>query len=175
MEHDLRLRAAARAIFDACYPSDDWSRSGSTRLSGSERSTIARLWAPLNKLAPSLPARANNWRCPFSPKIMGGWRSQDTCRPLPGRGPGPCHLSRLQGHRGLGARRADQRGAAERRKHRMACRAIGDQMPSSLCGPVDRPPAYAIGQAAGATARASSCADQSFTADSARGREALFA
>jgi len=25
MQHDLRLRAAARAIFDACYPSDDWS------------------------------------------------------------------------------------------------------------------------------------------------------
>ena len=25
MQHDVRLRAAARAIFDACYPSDDWS------------------------------------------------------------------------------------------------------------------------------------------------------
>lgn len=25
MHHDMRLRAAARAIFDACYPSDDWS------------------------------------------------------------------------------------------------------------------------------------------------------
>lgn len=25
MQHDLRLRAAARAIYDACYPSDDWS------------------------------------------------------------------------------------------------------------------------------------------------------
>lgn len=28
MEHDLQLRAAARAIFDACYPSDDWSPLG---------------------------------------------------------------------------------------------------------------------------------------------------
>ena len=25
MQQDVRLRAAARAIFDACYPSDDWS------------------------------------------------------------------------------------------------------------------------------------------------------
>jgi len=25
MQHDVRLRAAARAIFDACYPSEDWS------------------------------------------------------------------------------------------------------------------------------------------------------
>lgn len=25
MQHDVRLRAAVRAIFDACYPSDDWS------------------------------------------------------------------------------------------------------------------------------------------------------
>ena len=25
MKHDVRLRAATRAIFDACYPSDDWS------------------------------------------------------------------------------------------------------------------------------------------------------
>ena len=25
MQHDVRLRAAARVIFDACYPSDDWS------------------------------------------------------------------------------------------------------------------------------------------------------
>ena len=25
MRHDVRLRAAARAIFDTCYPSDDWS------------------------------------------------------------------------------------------------------------------------------------------------------
>jgi hypothetical protein len=25
MQHDLCLRAAARAIYDACYPSDDWS------------------------------------------------------------------------------------------------------------------------------------------------------
>lgn len=24
MRHDPRLRAAARAIYDACYPSDDW-------------------------------------------------------------------------------------------------------------------------------------------------------
>ncbi len=28
MEHDLLLRAAARAIYDACYPSDDWSPIG---------------------------------------------------------------------------------------------------------------------------------------------------
>ena len=28
MQHDVRLRAAARAIFDACYPSDDWSPVG---------------------------------------------------------------------------------------------------------------------------------------------------
>lgn len=28
MEHDLRLRAAARAIYDACYPSDDWAPVG---------------------------------------------------------------------------------------------------------------------------------------------------
>lgn len=25
MQHDVRLRAAARAIFAACYPSEDWS------------------------------------------------------------------------------------------------------------------------------------------------------
>lgn len=25
MQHDVRLRAATQAIFDACYPSDDWS------------------------------------------------------------------------------------------------------------------------------------------------------
>lgn len=25
MRHDLRLREAVRAIFEACYPSDDWS------------------------------------------------------------------------------------------------------------------------------------------------------
>jgi hypothetical protein len=25
MQHDVRLRAAARAIFDACYPSEEWS------------------------------------------------------------------------------------------------------------------------------------------------------
>ena len=25
MQHDVRLRAAARVIFDACYPSEDWS------------------------------------------------------------------------------------------------------------------------------------------------------
>lgn len=28
MEHDLRLRATARAIFDACYPTEDWSPAG---------------------------------------------------------------------------------------------------------------------------------------------------
>lgn len=28
MEHDLRLRAAARAIYDACYPSEDWAPVG---------------------------------------------------------------------------------------------------------------------------------------------------
>jgi hypothetical protein len=28
MQHDLQLRAAARAIFDACYPTDDWSPTG---------------------------------------------------------------------------------------------------------------------------------------------------
>lgn len=25
MEHDLRLRAAARAIYDTCYPSEEWT------------------------------------------------------------------------------------------------------------------------------------------------------
>ncbi len=25
MQHDPRLRAAARAIYDSCYPSDDWA------------------------------------------------------------------------------------------------------------------------------------------------------
>lgn len=28
MEHDLQLRAAARAIYDACYPSEDWAPVG---------------------------------------------------------------------------------------------------------------------------------------------------
>ncbi|WP_022687197.1 hypothetical protein [Sphingomonas phyllosphaerae] len=28
MEHDLLLRAAARAIYDACYPSDEWAPVG---------------------------------------------------------------------------------------------------------------------------------------------------
>lgn len=28
MEHDLLLRAAALAIYDACYTSDDWSPVG---------------------------------------------------------------------------------------------------------------------------------------------------
>ncbi|GGP00700.1 hypothetical protein EV664_1235 [Stakelama pacifica] len=25
MQHDLQLRAAAREIYDACYPGDEWS------------------------------------------------------------------------------------------------------------------------------------------------------
>jgi len=25
MQHDLQLRAAARVIYDACYPSEDWA------------------------------------------------------------------------------------------------------------------------------------------------------
>jgi len=25
MQHDVRLRAAARAIYDACYPSEEWT------------------------------------------------------------------------------------------------------------------------------------------------------
>jgi len=25
MEHDLQLRAAARAIYDACYPGEEWA------------------------------------------------------------------------------------------------------------------------------------------------------
>lgn len=25
MRHDVRLRAAARAIYDACYPTEDWA------------------------------------------------------------------------------------------------------------------------------------------------------
>lgn len=28
MQHDLHLRAAARAIYDACYPSEDWAPTG---------------------------------------------------------------------------------------------------------------------------------------------------
>lgn len=28
MEHDLLLRAAARAIYDACYTSDEWAPVG---------------------------------------------------------------------------------------------------------------------------------------------------
>jgi hypothetical protein len=28
MQHDVRLRAAARAIYDACYPSEDWAPVG---------------------------------------------------------------------------------------------------------------------------------------------------
>lgn len=28
MEHDLRLRAAARAIYDSCYPSEEWAPVG---------------------------------------------------------------------------------------------------------------------------------------------------
>ncbi len=28
MEHDLQLRAAARAIYDACYPGDEWTPTG---------------------------------------------------------------------------------------------------------------------------------------------------
>lgn len=28
MEHDLRLRAAARVIYDAVYPSEDWAPVG---------------------------------------------------------------------------------------------------------------------------------------------------
>ena len=28
MQHDLRLRAAARAIYDSCYPTDDWAPFG---------------------------------------------------------------------------------------------------------------------------------------------------
>jgi hypothetical protein len=28
MQHDLRLRATARAIYDACYPTDDWAPTG---------------------------------------------------------------------------------------------------------------------------------------------------
>lgn len=28
MQHDLRLRALARTIYDACYPSEDWTPVG---------------------------------------------------------------------------------------------------------------------------------------------------
>lgn len=28
MRHDVRLRAAARAIYDACYPGDEWAPVG---------------------------------------------------------------------------------------------------------------------------------------------------
>lgn len=28
MQHDLQLRAAARAIYDACYPTEDWALVG---------------------------------------------------------------------------------------------------------------------------------------------------
>ena len=28
MEHDLQLRALARTIYDACYPSEDWAPTG---------------------------------------------------------------------------------------------------------------------------------------------------
>lgn len=28
MEHDVQLRAAARAIYDACYPGEDWAPVG---------------------------------------------------------------------------------------------------------------------------------------------------
>ena len=28
MEHDLLLRAAARAIYDACYPTEEWAPFG---------------------------------------------------------------------------------------------------------------------------------------------------
>ena len=28
MRHDLQLRAAARVIYDACYPSDEWAPVG---------------------------------------------------------------------------------------------------------------------------------------------------
>ncbi|MFD1789636.1 hypothetical protein ACFSC3_18940 [Sphingomonas floccifaciens] len=28
MEHDLRLRDAARAIYDACYPGEEWAPVG---------------------------------------------------------------------------------------------------------------------------------------------------
>lgn len=28
MEHDLQLRAAAHAIYDACYPSEEWAPVG---------------------------------------------------------------------------------------------------------------------------------------------------
>ncbi len=28
MQHDGQLRAAARAIYDACYPSEDWAPTG---------------------------------------------------------------------------------------------------------------------------------------------------
>ena len=28
MQHDVRLRAAARAIYDACYPGDEWAPFG---------------------------------------------------------------------------------------------------------------------------------------------------
>jgi hypothetical protein len=28
MEHDLQLRAAARAIYDACFPTEEWAPCG---------------------------------------------------------------------------------------------------------------------------------------------------
>ncbi len=28
MHHDPQMRAAARAVYDACYPSEDWARLG---------------------------------------------------------------------------------------------------------------------------------------------------
>jgi uncharacterized protein YciI len=42
MEHDLQLRAAARAIYDACYPREEGHRAGLKRLNGSGRFITGR-------------------------------------------------------------------------------------------------------------------------------------
>lgn len=61
MQHDGRLRCAARAIFDACYPSDDWTpvpfdeaeRLGTIHY---RQSVEAALHARLELMAPDQPA-----------------------------------------------------------------------------------------------------------------------
>jgi hypothetical protein len=53
MEQDLQLRAAARAIYDVCYPTEDGHRAGSKRLNGSGRCITGR---------PSARRRRRGWR-----------------------------------------------------------------------------------------------------------------
>lgn len=58
MQHDVSLRAAARAIYDACFPTEELHPSASTKLSDTGPSTTAERSKP-PKVHARLDGRSN--------------------------------------------------------------------------------------------------------------------